>query len=90
MLGPMHPVLAVAFGLYLLNLAVGVAAQLRLARFGVWHHVLYFGVFASAVAALVLAQEAWLAYFPRARPRTWLHPALGAVGLVGYLLAVGV
>lgn len=93
----MHPALAVAFGLYLLNLAVGLAAQLRLGRFGVWHHVLYFAVFASALAALVLAREGWLlltaaclAYFPRARPRTWVHPALGIVGLMGYLLAVGV
>jgi hypothetical protein len=54
-------------------------------------------VFASALAALVLAREAWLglsvaclAYFPRARPRTWLHPALGVAGLMGYLLAMGV
>lgn len=97
MLGPMHPALAVALGLYLLNLAAGLAAQLRLGRLGLWHHVLYFAVFASALAALVLAREGWLllsvaclACFPRARPGTWLHPALGIAGLMGYLLAVGV
>ena len=92
----MHPLLALGFGLYLLNFAVGFAAQFRLARFGIWHHLLYFVVFGGAVAALVFAREWWLlltvaclAGFPRARPRTWIHPTLGVVGLVGYLLAVG-
>ncbi len=94
MLVRMHPLFVLGFGLYLANFSVGLAAQLRLARFGVWHHVLYFAVFASAVAALVFAREWWLiltvaclALFPRARPRTWLHPTLGVVGLAGYWLA---
>lgn len=91
-----HPILATAFALYALNLLVGLAAQFRLGHFGIWHHVLYFLVFASAVAALVFAREWWLlltvaclAIFPKARPRTTLHPVLGVVGLVGYLLALG-
>lgn len=96
MLEPMHPLLALGFGLYMVNLAVGLAAQLRLARFGIWHHLLYFVVFAAALAAMVWAREWWLgltvaclALFPRARPRTWLHPALGILGLLGYVLAIG-
>ena len=91
----MSGLLAVAFGLYVLNLIVGVAAQLRLAHFGVWHHLLYFVVFATAVAALILAREGWLiltagclALMPRARPRTWLHPTLASIGLAGYVLAL--
>lgn len=91
----MAPVFAAAFGLYLLNLGVGLAAELRLARFGVWHHLLYFAVFASAAAALFFTQEAGLiltvaclAVFPWARPRTWMHPTLGVLGLVGYLLGL--
>ncbi|MER3481941.1 MAG: hypothetical protein C4332_00990 [Meiothermus sp.] len=88
-------VLAVAFTLYLLNFAVGLAAQLRLGNFGIWHSLLYFTVFVSAVAALVFIRAPWLlltvaclAIFPRARPRTWLHPTLGVVGLAGYLLTL--
>ncbi len=88
-------ILTVAFALYLLNFAVGLAAQLRLGRFGIWHHLLYFAVFVSALAALVFLRAGWLlltvaclAVFPRARPRTWLHPTLGVLGLVGYLLAL--
>lgn len=96
MLNWMSLFLAVGFGLYVLNLLVGLAAQLRLARFGLWHHGLYLVVFLSAVLALVLTREWWLlltvaclALFPKARPHTWLHPTLGATGLVGYLLSVG-
>lgn len=92
----MNLILVVAFALYLLNFAVGAAAQLRLGHFGVWHHLLYFMVFVSAVAALVFTREWWLlltvaclAAFPKARPRTPIHPTLGVVGLVGYLLAIG-
>lgn len=91
----MSPVFAVGFGLYLLNLGVGLAAQLRLARFGVWHHLLYFAVFASTAAALFFTREigmiltvVCLSAFPRARPRTWIHPTLGVLGLVGYLLSL--
>lgn len=90
----MHPLFALGFGLYLANFLVGLAAQLRLGHFGIWHHLLYFTVFASAIAALVIAREpfllltvACLALFPKARPRTWLHPTLGLLGLVGYLVA---
>jgi hypothetical protein len=95
MLNPMPPVLALAFGLYLLNLLVGLAAQLRLAHFGIWHHGLYFVVFLGALVALVVEREAWLtltaaclAAMPKARPRTWLHPTLATVGLAGYVLAL--
>ncbi len=92
----MSPFVAVGFGLYALNMLVGLAAQFRLAHFGTWHHGLYLVVFVSAVLALVFAREWWLlltvaclTWFPKARPRTWLHPTLGGMGLVGYLLAVG-
>jgi hypothetical protein len=57
--------------------------------------VLYFVVFAAALAALVLTRETWLlltaaclAAMPKARPRTWLHPTLATAGLVGYVLAI--
>ncbi|MCX8089162.1 MAG: hypothetical protein ACK40N_13220 [Meiothermus ruber] len=92
----MSPFLAVGLGLYILNLLVGLAAQLRLAHFGIWHHALYLVVSASAVLALALTHDGWLlltiaclALFPKARPRTWLHPTLGVVGLMGYLMSVG-
>ncbi|MEM6996007.1 MAG: hypothetical protein AAF721_36205 [Myxococcota bacterium] len=82
-------------GPYLLNCAVGLAAQLRGARFGVWHHVLYAAVVLTSLAtawlslhpALLLTLLA-LAVFPKARPRTILHPALAVLGLVGYGLAL--
>ncbi len=92
----MSPLVVLGFGLYVLNLLVGLLAQFRLAHFGIWHHGLYFVVFASALAALIFSREWWLlltvsclSVFPKARPRTWLHPTLGVVGLMGYFLAVG-
>ena len=85
----------VGFSLYVLNCAAGLAAQLGVVRLGVWHHVLYAVVFASTVAALVFAfhpallvTAASLAVFPRARPRTLLHPLLAVIGLLGYLFAL--
>jgi len=96
MLNSMSFLLALGLGLYSLNLLVGLAAQLRLAHLGIWHHGLYLVVFVSTILAMVFVEEWWLsltlaclALFPKARPRTWLHPTLGVVGLVGYMLAVG-
>jgi len=88
-------VVLVGFSLYVLNCAAGLAAQLGVVRLGVWHHVLYAVVFASTVAALLFAfhpallvTAAALAVFPRARPRTRLHPLLAVIGLLGYLFAL--
>jgi hypothetical protein len=87
--------LLVGLGIYLLNCVVGLAAQLGLMRFGVWHHVFYAVVFASAIAALLFAfhpalivTALALAVFPRARPRTLWHPVLAVIGLAGYLFAL--
>ena len=87
--------LLVGLSLYVTNCMVGVSAQLGLARFGVWHHVLYAVVFASTIAALLFAfhpalivTTLALAVFPRARPRTYWHPALAVIGLAGYLFAL--
>lgn len=83
------------FALYLVNMGLGLCAQLLRARFGWWHHALYVVVFAMAGLAwlgtgahALLITLAALALFPRARPHTWRHPALAAVGLLGYILAV--
>lgn len=84
--------LYVGFGLYLLNFAVGLGAQLFGLRLGIWHHVLYGFVFAGAVGAAITSWHIGmvvtlvaLALFPKARPRTPWHPALAVVGLLGYL-----
>ena len=86
--------IAIGLGTYLLNFAVGLLAQFRRKRFGVWHHVLYAVVFAAAIGAAVFAFHPALlvtllalAVFPKARPRTRLHPALAVLGLAGYLLS---
>lgn len=83
--------LHLAAGLYGVNLLVGLAAQVFGVGFGRWHHALYALVFAAAVAALLLefhpgllVTVGALAAFPRARPRTWQHPALAAVGALGH------
>jgi hypothetical protein len=80
---------------YVLNVAIGLIAQFGRRGFGVMHHVLYAVVFGTAVLAAVLAFHpalvmtlVALAAFPKARPRTLLHPTLAAIGLLGYLLAV--
>lgn len=87
--------LQLAFLLYALNVAAGVAAQLGRVRLGRWHHALYAVVLASTLAALLtsfhgglLLAAAALLLFPRARPHTPWHPALAAVGLLGHLAAL--
>jgi hypothetical protein len=85
--------ISLGLGAYALNVAVGLMAQFGGRSFGVWHHVLYAVVFATAILAIILAFHpalvvtlGALAAFPKARPRTPLHPTLAAVGLLGYLL----
>lgn len=84
-----------AFGLYCLNVLVGIIAQLRFFHFGKAHHVLYFIVFVSAIGATIfsfhpalLLTLAALALMPKSRPWTWKHPICAALGLLGYLLAL--
>lgn len=74
---------------------MGLGAQLGGLRFGVWHHVLYGVVFASAVVATLVAFHpallvtlVALAAFPWARPRTPWHPLLAVVGLAGYAMVL--
>ena len=80
--------------MYAFNCGMGLMAQLRGRRYGIWHHVAYALVVASALAALVWAYHpalwltvAALALFPKARPRTWPHPTLAVVGAIGYAIA---
>ena len=87
--------LYLAFGLYLINLGVGLAAQFGQMHFGRAHHWLYFVVFLSAIAAAVLRFHpallltlAALALMPKSKPRTWQHPTLAVTGLIGYGLTL--
>ena len=82
-----------AIVLYVLNLGVGFMAQMRWYDFGLAHHILYFFVFVSAIAAtlvhfhpLLLITLADLTYMPVSKPGTWKHPAAAMVGFSGYLL----
>ena len=91
-MGYMGWIWGLAMGLYSLNLLVGLAAQLRLAHFGVWHHLLYLGVVVSTLAALwfvgvysLMVTLICLALLPRSRPGGWQHPALGLLGYAGYI-----
>lgn len=88
--------LHVGASLYAINLAVGLAAQLLHANFGVFHHWLYAVVFASAIAATLFAFEwgllltiAALAAMPLTKPGTPWHPAVAIAGVIGYLAAYG-
>lgn len=81
-----------AFGLYLINLGVGAAAQWAHLRLGWLHHALYFAVFSSAAVALVAWPHpllcvtlAALCYMPLSRPGTWKHPTAALIGLSGYI-----
>ena len=90
-------------GLYLANLALGVAVQLRyvsLHKMRWVHHTLYFAVFVGAVLAIVglmIAGSKWwmltltigaLAVLPRYKGGTRPHMVLALLGLVGYGLAL--
>lgn len=77
---------------YAINLAVGLAAQLLRANFGVFHHWLYAIVFGSAIAATIFAFHgallltlAALAAMPLTKPRSPAHPAVAVAGACGYL-----
>ncbi len=90
----MHALWQVGLALYGANLAVGLAARFADARFGVWHHVLYALVAASALAATVFAFHpallltvAALAVIPWPSARSGWHPTLALLGLCGYVLA---
>jgi hypothetical protein len=79
---------------YAINLAVGLAAQLLRANFGVFHHWLYAVVFAAAIAAAVFAFHpallvtiAALAAMPLTKPNTAWHPSVALVGALGYVAA---
>jgi hypothetical protein len=87
-------ILHLGAALYAINLAVGLAAQLLHANFGVFHHWLYAVVFAGALAAAVfafhpalLATLVALAAMPKTKPRSKLHPSVAVLGACGYLLA---
>jgi len=93
-LGRVHWAFHLGLALYGMNLGVGLAARFGGARFGVWHHVLYALVAASALAAAVLSFHpallltlASLALIPLPPARSGWHPALAGMGLVGYVLA---
>jgi hypothetical protein len=78
--------------LYAINLAVGLAAQVLRANFGVFHHWLYALVFAAAVAAAgfafhpaLLVTLLALAAMPLTKPHTVWHPSIAVVGALGYV-----
>ncbi len=88
------PWFGIGFGLYGVNLIIGVLAQTRQMHFGVWHHVLYFIVFWAAALATLFTWNAFLlltiaalAVMPKSKPGTWRHPLIALIGLCGYLLA---
>lgn len=85
--------LIVGSGIYLANVLLGLAAQFLGVHAGRWHHALYAVVFVSTCATAIvdfrpplLLTLGALALFPKARPRTVLHPLLAGVGAVGYVL----
>lgn len=87
--------LHVAAGLYVVNCLVGLVAQFGGIGFGGWHHALYAIVLVAAVLALpgnfgpgMCVVVAALLLFPRARPRTFWHPLLAGLGLLGYVLTL--
>ncbi len=90
-------------GLYLANLTLGMAVQLRyvsLHRMRWVHHALYFVVFVAAILAMVglmVGGSKWwmltltlgaLAVLPRYKGGTRPHMILALLGLVGYGLAL--
>lgn len=79
-------------GIYLVNLGVGLAAQLLHAKFGVFHHVLYAIVLGAAGLATALAFHPALilvllalAALPLTKPGKAAHPILAIVGALGYV-----
>lgn len=83
--------------LYALNLALGLAAWVLRARFGVLHHWLYALVFAAALAAAVFAFHpallltlAALTAMPSTKPRSKAHPAVALLGACGYVIVYSI
>ncbi|GEM_PF-3679665 len=85
----------VGFGLYSVNVLVGLWARFGGGRFGMFHHILYASVLLGALTAIVCSYHpallltlAVLASFPLVSSRSWLHPALAILGAAGYVLAL--
>jgi hypothetical protein len=79
---------------YAINLAVGLAARVLRANFGVFHHWLYAFVFATAIAATVFAFHPALlltllalGVMPLTKPHSAWHPGVAVAGALGYVAA---
>lgn len=79
-------------GLYLINLGVGLCAQVLGAQFGLAHHILYALVFLAALAAAAFAFHPALALtlvalaaMPLTKPGRAAHPTVACAGALGYV-----
>jgi len=74
---------------------VGLAALLLRLKFGIYHHILYFFVFAFAIFALLfhfhpalLLTIAALLVLPKTRGRDFKHAGAAGVGMLGYIFSL--
>lgn len=76
-------------------MVVGIIARLGKYHFGRFHHLLYFLVFASAILSMFLEPALslgctllCLSIMPFIKAKSFLHPFVAGIGLVGWILYV--
>jgi len=81
---------------YAITMLVGLAARMQRTKFGFWHHVAFFFVCATSLAAILVSRNPWivltlvclvvLPFLPGKSAKHWMVSSVGAVGLIAAMV----
>ena len=90
------PILYIAAAVYAVTMLVGLAARMQRTRFGFWHHVAFFFVCATSLAAVLVTKNPWLIltlvglvvlpFTPGKADNHWIVASVGSLGLIAALV----
>lgn len=91
------PLIYIAAAVYAVTMLVGLAAYIQRTRFGFWHHVAFFFVCATTLAALLVSMSMWLIitlvclvalpFLPGKTNHHWIVASIGSIGLIAAVIA---
>ncbi len=89
-------IIYIAAAVYGVTMLVGLAARIQRTRFGFWHHIAFFFVCATSLAAVLLNRNPWLIltlvclvilpFMPGKADRHWIVAMIGALGLIAAIV----
>lgn len=89
-------IIYIAAAVYAVTMLVGFAARLQRTRFGFWHHVAFFFVCATALAAVLVSRNPWLIltlvclvvipFTPGKSDNHWIVAVIGSIGLIAAII----